>query len=302
MDTSTRGRDLAIVVITHGSRRETFLDDLGGLSDYLSNQLQSEVILAHNEFSYPNWRDALASLLSSGMRRVVFALAFLGRGNHVARDVMGFLGVQEFERWEEANFHGKKFEAYFTKPLADSQLVKLALSLRISRALGGRKEEYVEDPMEIEERSLEFAKEIVTKRNGGLAEEMLELVARLVYASGNPEIADVVHVSKELWTVARESLQRGVAVVADIGMVATGLRWSKVELHIRDPDVVMESKRNGLTRAQLGMRKGLTEGGPKVPVVGNAPTALLEVLRALRRGVEVPFVVASPRVSPIQHW
>jgi len=53
-----------------------------------------------------------------------------------------------------------------------------------------------------------------------------------------------------------------------------------------------EAKATALTRAQLGMRGPSL--GPRVPVVGNAPTALVEVMRAVRRGEEVPFVIASP--------
>jgi len=156
--------DALVVIVTHGSRRGTFVDDMSSLSDYVSERLGIKAVLAHNEFTSPDWRDVLSSSLSSGARRIVFALAFLGRGNHVAKDIMGSLGVEKFESWEDASFEGNWFKAYFTRPLADSNLVKIAMMLRIWRAFDDGHRKYVENPTDIEDNSMDVAKELWTSR------------------------------------------------------------------------------------------------------------------------------------------
>jgi precorrin-8X/cobalt-precorrin-8 methylmutase len=85
--------DTAIIIITHGSRRNTFVEDMEGVAKYIEDKLQIPVYLSHNEFTEPNWRNLVSSLLEKGINKFIFALAFLGRGNHVTKDIMGSFGV-----------------------------------------------------------------------------------------------------------------------------------------------------------------------------------------------------------------
>ena len=68
--------------------------------------------------------------------RVVIGLVFLGRGNHVVRDIMGFLGVERFNSWVRTVVGGREVEVYVTEPLATSPLVALSLYYRLARSLG----------------------------------------------------------------------------------------------------------------------------------------------------------------------
>ena len=82
----------------------------------------------------------------------------------------------------------------------------------------------------------------------------------------------------------------GASIVADVEMICIGLSKPRlshfgVTTHhfIADDDVIARVKADNITRAVQAMRKakqdGLLEGG-KV-AVGNAPTALLEVVRMI---------------------
>ncbi|MCI4455336.1 MAG: precorrin-8X methylmutase [Sulfolobus sp.] len=281
----------AIVVVTHGSRRKEFLEDLEKISDALKG-LNAEVILAHNEYSFPNWREVLRDLVERGYDRIVFALAFLGRGNHVFRDIAGSLGIDTLDEWKEVEVEGRKISVYLTRPLADSALVQSALRLRVMKALDVPKlnEGYVEDPEEIESRSMRIAEEEALRRRPELNGIELKIAARLIYASGNPEIVNSLYVSRGAIDVALEALKAEASLVADVRMVHAGLRWSKKLCALDFAD--REAKR---TVVEDGMRRALeTVDGLKAVVVGNAPTALLEALRQVKQGKEVAFFIATP--------
>lgn len=280
----------AVIIITHGSRRQTFLEDMEALAKYLEEKLEIPVYLSHNEYVEPNWRTLVVDLCSKGVKRFIFALAFLGRGNHVARDIMGSFNVSEFGKWQKAVYEGREIEVYFTKPLAESSLVKLALLYRISSALEREAYNYVEDPEEIEERTMSFLLEKVKEKLPSIGERERRIIARGVYASGNLELIDHFYISKDAIDVGLESLKMRIPILTDVKMVSAGIRWSKVENYLDKSEEL--AKKLGITRTAAGIRLGLTS--PKIVVIGNSPTALAEVIKIAREGVEVPLVVATP--------
>lgn len=284
----------AIVIITHGSKRPEFLEDLEVMADSLRRGVKGDVILAHNEFSLPDWRDVVLELSRRGFDRIVFALAFLGRGNHVFKDIAGSLNVKELEKWSKVSVGGREVEVYFTRPLADSALVHASLKLRVLRALGLNLKGYLTDPEEIEERSMDIAEEYVRSIRPDLGYPHVRIAARAVYATGNPDIAKQYHSTEDAVKVAVEGLRAGITVVTDVRMVASGIRWKNVVTALDVPDVEEEVRRSGGTKTAAGIRLSLAVREPRAVIVGNAPTALLELLKLVSEGKEIPFVVASP--------
>jgi len=93
-------------------------------------------------------------------------------------------------------------------------------------------------------------------------------------------------------------------VVADVEMICVGLSRPRLahfgivaHQFIADADVIETARGEGTTRAVQAMRKahrlGLLDGG--IVAVGNAPTALLEVVRLVREeGARPALVVGMP--------
>lgn len=282
----------AVLILTHGSRRNTFVEDMGEVTSYVERKLGIPVYLTHNEFTEPNWRTRLNELLSHGYDHFIFALAFLGRGNHVAHEIMGELNVSDFYRWSETTYNGKRIYAYITKPLADSELVKLAIFYRIKSAFKDVEEgHYIEDPEEIEENTMNMIREKLREIFSVFNDEELEVIARAVYASGNFELAKHVYISYDAIGSGLEALRSGISILTDVKMVKAGIRWEQVENYLDNSSEL--AKKMGITRTAAAMRLGLNSS--KIVVIGNAPTALLEVLRIHEeRKVDIPLVVASP--------
>ena len=99
-------------------------------------------------------------------------------------------------------------------------------------------------------------------------------------------------------------LSRATRVVADVEMICVGLsapRLAHFGLHthqfISDPDVIELARAEGTTRAAQAMRKAhrlsLLDGA--IIGIGNAPTALLEVVRLIKEeGARPALVVGMP--------
>ena len=100
-----------------------------------------------------------------------------------------------------------------------------------------------------------------------------------------------------------EALQGGRSLVTDVNMIRAGVRKSllrsfggEVYCHVGDSDLAGTARpEEKATRAALGMRRAQAALRGGVVVIGNAPTALEEVLRLAREdGVSPGLVIGVP--------
>jgi precorrin-8X/cobalt-precorrin-8 methylmutase len=104
-----------------------------------------------------------------------------------------------------------------------------------------------------------------------------QVVRRIIHASGDLEFARLVHFQHAAARAGIQALQAGMPIVTDVRMVASGIQ------------------RPVLEKLGSAMHKAVTEVGPAVYVIGNAPTALLTLCTCVRQGLVQPeLIVAMP--------
>jgi precorrin-8X/cobalt-precorrin-8 methylmutase len=122
---------------------------------------------------------------------------------------------------------------------------------------------------------------------------------RVVHASADPEYARTLVLDEAALENGLRALRRGAPIVTDVSMVAAGITGREALCFVSDPRVRELSESLGLTRSAAGFHLAAEEvGRGAVWVVGNAPTALFELLElgvspALAIGLPVGFVGAA---------
>ena len=122
---------------------------------------------------------------------------------------------------------------------------------------------------------------------------------RVIHASADPDYAESLVLEEAALESGISALRHGVPVVTDVGMVAAGITGRQTLCLVSDPRAQALSERLGITRSAAGFRLAAVEVGKgAVWVVGNAPTALLELLGLdvapdLVVGLPVGFVGAA---------
>lgn len=131
-----------------------------------------------------------------------------------------------------------------------------------------------------------------------------QVVRRIIHATADFEFNGLTRFHPEAIRAGLQAVARGAPIVADVEMICVGLSkprlahfGSSAHQFISDEDVIAQAKAENSTRAVQAMRKahrlGLLDGG--IVAVGNAPTALLEVLRLIReQGVRPALIVGMP--------
>ena len=160
--------------------------------------------------------------------------------------------------------------------------------------------DFIKEPMAIENRSME----LIAPHLGGLGldERATKLYSRLIHASGDVGYAPITRVHPEAIDRAIEALKAGAHIYTDVEMVRTGINKKKLasfggEVHclVADPDVAVRAKAEGITRSMVAMRQFGKDLDGNIVAIGNAPTALFEVLRLVREeGIRPACIVGIP--------
>jgi precorrin-8X/cobalt-precorrin-8 methylmutase len=122
---------------------------------------------------------------------------------------------------------------------------------------------------------------------------------RVIHASADLEYAESLILDEAALEEGLGALRRDAPVVTDAGMIAVGITARKAACYVSDPRARELSDEIGITRSAAGFRVAAREVGTgAVWVVGNAPTALFELLNleadpALVVGLPVGFVGAA---------
>ena len=160
--------------------------------------------------------------------------------------------------------------------------------------------DFIKEPMAIENRSMELIAPHLEGLN--LDERATKVYSRLIHASGDVGYAPITRVHPEAIDRAIEALRSGAHIYTDVEMVRTGINKKKLasfggEVHclVADADVAVRAKELGITRSMVAMRQFGKALDGSIVAIGNAPTALFEVLRMVREeGIRPACIVGIP--------
>ncbi len=133
-------------------------------------------------------------------------------------------------------------------------------------------------------------------------EAELAIVVRVIHATGDFEYAQLVRFHPQAIARGLAAIRGGVPVVADVEMVRVSIAsdllasfGGRVVCDIRAPEVYALAQAEGVTRSTAAMRRNAASIHGGIVAIGNAPTALLEVLRLVREeGIRPALVVGVP--------
>jgi precorrin-8X/cobalt-precorrin-8 methylmutase len=137
------------------------------------------------------------------------------------------------------------------------------------------------------------------------SEQQWPIVRRMIHANADFDFNGLTDFHPDAVDAGIEAmLAGGRPVVADVEMICSGLSQPrlahfgmKTYQFISDADVIERARQEDTTRAVQAMRKaasrGLLDGA--IVGIGNAPTALIELVRLIREeGVRPALVVGMP--------
>ena len=167
----------------------------------------------------------------------------------------------------------------------------------------------IKNPMEIENRSMEIIAPYLENLN--LSAEEVQIYSRIIHAAGDPDYARVIRIHPDAIESTKRAIQSGANVFTDVEMVRTGINnrfGGEVFCRVADDEIRSLAERENITRSMAAMRSFGKNLDGSIVAIGNAPTALFEVLRLSREenikpaviiGIPVGFVGAADSKSEL---
>lgn len=114
-----------------------------------------------------------------------------------------------------------------------------------------------------------------------LSQEMSTILAEVERETNDPGLAQSIYFGPTALTHIRRLIEMGGTIVTDTTLVANdidetllGKNGARVVCFIDEPQVVALAEQRSATRAEVAADYGLALPGPKLMVVGSAPTAI----------------------------
>ena len=159
---------------------------------------------------------------------------------------------------------------------------------------------YINDPREIERKSFEIISKELGERD--YLEGTEDIIKRIVHTTADFEYADLIEFKNDAVEKGLEALKTHKKIYADTSMIKSGVNrkaLSKLNLeivnYVHDEDVAEESKKTGITRSTIAMKKALNDKEVGIFAIGNAPTALYTLIEAIEKENKKPaLIIGAP--------
>ena len=131
-------------------------------------------------------------------------------------------------------------------------------------------------------------------------EQEWPIVRRIIHSTADFDFArdNKIIFHKNAVQNGLDALKNGCSIIVDVNGIIGLLNkqnpkdfGNNVICNISEPSIMEAAKEAGKTRAQMSMRIAKEDMNGGIVVVGNAPTALLEVMVMIREGITKPALV-----------
>ncbi len=157
-------------------------------------------------------------------------------------------------------------------------------------------------PEQIEEKSFQLIEERVPSHS--FNREEWTIVRRMIHATVDFDLVHDTTFHPEAISKGIAALRKGAPIITDTKMVKAGISLKRLRKYktkilctISHPEVIKEARLSGKTRASVAMQKMSSLMGGSIIAIGNAPTALFEVLELAEKESQVPLLIVGVPVG-----
>ena len=126
------------------------------------------------------------------------------------------------------------------------------------------------------------------------------IVRRIIHSTADFDFArdNKIIFQKNAVQSGLDALKNGCSIIVDVNGIVGLMNkqnpkdfGNSVICNISEPSLIETAKKENKTRAQMSMRVAKEDMNDGIVVIGNAPTALLEVMEMIKEGITKPALV-----------
>lgn len=286
----------AILLLGHGSKAKEANDTLRAVAGALrAREGYGCVQAAFLQIEAPDFQEGFAEIASKGFDDIIVMPYFLYMGLHVQQDLPEEI-VKAKEKFPGINVRLARSLGFHDR-LVDVTVERIEALEGVSASAASP---FVQHPIERESFRIIGAE----MDEGGFSAMELSIVKRAIHSTADFDFQETMRFSPGAVSAGIDAIRNGRNIITDVRMVDAGITRARLKpfgvevfCFSSDEDVARTSEREGVTKTAASMRKAarFMEGG--IVAVGNAPTALVELLRLIREGAPMPALIVGVPVG-----
>jgi precorrin-8X/cobalt-precorrin-8 methylmutase len=290
--------DKGVIVLGHGSRASGSGEILQWVVDRLAGRLDCPVRAAFLQFNQPDLEECCRELAAAGASELFIAPYFLFEGNHMIKDI-----PRKIEELEAA-MPGVNITLAATLGKDD----KMVSVLRQRLMAAGYTDVAPVDAVRahpIEAESFDIIDGLLNPEDP--EDPRYQVARRVAHATGDTSMADMLSFSPGAVRAGISALSGSGVIFCDVKMVAAGIEPTatryglEVVCGIDEKETQLLAAADGITRGAAAMRRRALETDDRfdgaLVAVGNAPTALFELMRLAGEGLARPELIVGVPVG-----
>ncbi len=281
----------AILLLGHGSKAKEANETLRNIAGAVAKKGGWGLVqAAFLQIERPGIKEAVDEIASTGATEIIVMPYFLYPGLHVTRDI-----PEELEA-VRADYPG--IEMRITRNLGfDERLVDITVE-RIEETLDASSPALAIHPIEKESFRILEAEMGETR----FTSRELPVVKRVIHTTADFDFKDLLRFSPMAVEAGIDAIRKGSGIITDVRMVESGIMryrlkpfGASVKCFSSDASVIKAAAHENITRTAAAMRKAAPYLEGSIVAIGNAPTALLELLRIVKeKNIRPALVVGVP--------
>lgn len=291
------------IILAHGSRNE---DEVGAILGELSHKVRQrlpshmKLVWAAMQFNHPSLEEAVDVLVREGVERVLIMPYFLFKGIHITEDIPDLVnGIRQ-------TYPDVEFILTKTLGVADSLIELVVRRIQeVAPELSVHQNISDHAPHSIEVQSMLIVDDLLPPLE--CSEEEMQVIKRIVHASGDPQLALLVHFHPDATFKGMAAIHDGRPIFTDVRMVAVGINrrlaerfGCSINCALDTPKLTEGNHPRSTTRAASAIYHLGDRLHGSIVAIGNAPTALLALLDLIDSGDVLPSLVIGMPVGFVQ--
>jgi len=286
----------AIMLLGHGSKALEANETLRKVAASVKERGGYGMVLpAFLQMEKPDFQEAADMLVASGFDDITVMPYFLYMGLHVTKDLPAEM--------EEAQRRHAGLKVGLTQNLGfHDKLIDITIQ-RIEESIGGEggaAGKLCQHP--IEKESFRIIGEELDE--SAFPADELPIIKRVIHTTADFEFKDILRFTPGAVASGVRAIREGANIITDVRMVESGIMKYRLDpfgartyCFSSDRSVSEMAASQGMTKTAASMRKaaGLMEGA--IVAIGNAPTALFELLKMVAGGGPRPALIIGVPVG-----
>ena len=299
---------VGLILIGHGSKLPHNRENLEKLAVMLRSRSKFKTIeIAFMIRDTPTIAEAIDAMAKKGVSKIVLVPAFLAPGVHTKQEIPELIGVKE----KQPHLKALGIELVYGDPIGSDERIADILEEKALKALGQevKRDSEVVDAYSVTEagkivdKSMKLIREAIGADLAKVPKDQVPIIERVVHTTADPEFAKLIVISNDAVKAGVAAIKAGAKVVTDVKMVKAGINdarlkkfGGKVVTYVNDQRTMEMAKSESLTRSAASMRLAVKDGlNGDIVLIGNAPTAAIELAEQIKKGEAKPaLVVAVP--------